>query len=79
VNQAVAQMDTVTQASAASAEECAAAAEELSGQAEQLQGVVRDLAPSWAAQRRRRRRYTRQRPVAPRASADARIEARRRT
>ena len=43
VNTAVAQMDKVTQASAANAEETAAASEELSGQAEQLRQVVRDL------------------------------------
>ncbi|HZZ43261.1 MAG TPA: methyl-accepting chemotaxis protein [Tepidisphaeraceae bacterium] len=43
VNDAVTQMDKVTQSNAAGAEESAAAAEELSAQAEQLQGIVRDL------------------------------------
>jgi len=43
VNTAVTQMDQVTQANAASAEECAAAAEQLSSQAEQLSGVVGEL------------------------------------
>jgi methyl-accepting chemotaxis protein len=43
VNTAVGQMDKVTQANAANAEESAAAAEELSGQAEQLRDMVRDL------------------------------------
>ncbi|MDB5297139.1 MAG: methyl-accepting chemotaxis sensory transducer, partial [Phycisphaerales bacterium] len=43
VTAAVGQMDRVTQAGAASAEEGAAAAEELSGQAEQLQQIVREL------------------------------------
>lgn len=43
VNTAVAQMDKVTQANAANAEESASAAEELSGQADGLQGVVGEL------------------------------------
>jgi methyl-accepting chemotaxis protein len=43
VNTAVAQMDKVTQANAASAEESAAASEELSGQAVQLNELVNEL------------------------------------
>jgi methyl-accepting chemotaxis protein len=43
VNTAVGQMDKVTQATAANAEESAAAAEELSAQAEQMAAVVREL------------------------------------
>jgi methyl-accepting chemotaxis protein len=43
VNTAVSQMDKVTQATAANAEESAAAAEELSAQAEQMKGYVSDL------------------------------------
>ncbi len=43
ISQAVAQMDTVTQSNAATAEETSAAAEELSSQAESLDGTVRRL------------------------------------
>lgn len=43
VNTAVAQMDKVTQSSAAEAEECAASAEELASQAESLRESVMDL------------------------------------
>ncbi len=43
INQAVGQMDKVTQQSAANAEEIAAASEELSAQAEQLRGCVVEL------------------------------------
>ena len=43
VNVAVTQMDKVTQASAASAEESAAASEELSSQAQELNSMVNDL------------------------------------
>ncbi|MGF1633703.1 MAG: hypothetical protein ACFCVE_07620, partial [Phycisphaerae bacterium] len=43
VNQAVGQMDKVTQQNAANAEESAAASEELASQAVQLQSVVGDL------------------------------------
>jgi methyl-accepting chemotaxis protein len=43
VNTAMAQMDKVTQSSAANAEESASASEELSSQAEQLRGVVGEL------------------------------------
>jgi methyl-accepting chemotaxis protein len=43
VNTAVGQMDKVTQATAANAEESAAAAEELSAQAQQMAGAVREL------------------------------------
>jgi len=43
VNAAVAQMDKVTQANAAGAEESASAAEELSSQAETVRSAVRDL------------------------------------
>jgi len=43
VNIAVAQMDKVTQQTAAGAEEAASAAEELSSQAETLRGMVREL------------------------------------
>ncbi len=43
INNAVSQMDKVTQANAASAEESASAAEELSGQAVQLTSIVREL------------------------------------
>ena len=43
VNTAVAQMDKVTQQTAANAEESAAASEELSSQARQLQGIVEEL------------------------------------
>jgi methyl-accepting chemotaxis protein len=43
INTSVGQMDKVTQANAASAEESASAAEELSAQAATLQDVVRDL------------------------------------
>jgi len=43
VSTAVAQMDKVTQDTAASAEECASAAEELSSQAVALQGAVNEL------------------------------------
>ncbi len=43
VNTAVAQMDKVTQANAASAEQAASAAEELTGQASQLDDMVMDL------------------------------------
>jgi len=44
INASIAQMDKVTQSSAANAEETAAASEELSAQAEQMAGVVGDLA-----------------------------------
>jgi methyl-accepting chemotaxis protein len=44
INTAVNQLDRVTQASAANAEETAAAGEELSGQARELDGMVRELA-----------------------------------
>jgi len=43
VNTSVAQMDKVTQSSAANAEQSAAAAEQLSSQAEQMASVVREL------------------------------------
>ncbi|TRZ43473.1 hypothetical protein D4S03_12170 [bacterium] len=43
VNTAVAEMDKVTQSTAASAEESAAASEELNAQAEQMKGYVEDL------------------------------------
>jgi methyl-accepting chemotaxis protein len=43
VNTAVGQMDKVTQANAANAEESASASEELNAQAEQMNGVVNDL------------------------------------
>jgi methyl-accepting chemotaxis protein len=43
VNTAVSQMDKVTQANAASAEESASAAEELSGQADRLNSFVQEL------------------------------------
>jgi methyl-accepting chemotaxis protein len=43
VNDAVIQMDQVTQSSAAQSEEAASAAEELNAQAEAMRGVVRDL------------------------------------
>ncbi|HLP76767.1 MAG TPA: methyl-accepting chemotaxis protein [Candidatus Paceibacterota bacterium] len=43
VNQAVGQMDKVTQSNAASAEECAASAEELNSQAHAMKGAVTDL------------------------------------
>ena len=43
VNIAVTQMDTVTQSTAANAEESAAAAEELNAQAEQMKGYVEEL------------------------------------
>ena len=43
INKAVSQMDQVTQANAASAEESASAAEELSAQAEELSSIVEEL------------------------------------
>jgi methyl-accepting chemotaxis protein len=43
INQAVGQLDHITQANAANAEESASASEELSGQAEELNGMVREL------------------------------------
>ena len=43
VNKAVAEMDKVTQQTAASAEESASASEELTAQAEQMKGYVGDL------------------------------------
>ena len=43
VNQAVTQMDRVTQANAASAEESASASEEMSAQAEQMKAIVGEL------------------------------------
>jgi methyl-accepting chemotaxis protein len=43
VNTAVTQMDKVTQANAANAEESASASEELSAQAEQMNGIVQEL------------------------------------
>ncbi len=43
VNTAVSQMDKVTQANAANAEESASASEELSAQAEQMSGIVNEL------------------------------------
>ena len=43
VNQAVTQMDRVTQANAASAEESASASEEMSAQAEQIKAIVGEL------------------------------------
>ncbi|MBN1344894.1 MAG: methyl-accepting chemotaxis protein [Phycisphaerae bacterium] len=43
VNTAVAQMDKVTQANAAGAEECASASEEMSAQAENVRAMVNDL------------------------------------
>ncbi|MEI8194362.1 MAG: methyl-accepting chemotaxis protein, partial [Phycisphaerae bacterium] len=53
VNTAVSQMDKVTQATAANAEESAAAAEELSSQAVQLNGGVEDLERLIHGRRRR--------------------------
>lgn len=43
INQAMTQMDTVTQQNAANAEESAASSEELNAQAEQMQDIVEDL------------------------------------
>jgi len=43
INQAVTQMDSVTQSSAANAEESASASEELSAQADELNAMVREL------------------------------------
>lgn len=43
INEAVSQMDQVTQSNAANAEETASAAEELNAQSEELMSVVRDL------------------------------------
>ena len=43
INNAVNEMDKVTQANAANAEECASAAEELNAQAETMKGFVEDL------------------------------------
>jgi methyl-accepting chemotaxis protein len=43
INQAMADMDKVTQAAAASAEEAASASEEMNGQAESMQAFVKDL------------------------------------
>ncbi len=40
IGSSITQMDSVTQANAAAAEECASAAEELSGQAEELNGMI---------------------------------------
>ncbi len=44
INKAVAEMDTVTQRTTASAEEAASASEELTARAEQMRGYVNDLA-----------------------------------
>jgi methyl-accepting chemotaxis protein len=44
VNRAVAEMDKVTQQTAANAEESAAAAEEMNAQAQQMKGYVEELA-----------------------------------
>jgi methyl-accepting chemotaxis protein len=54
VNTAMAQMDKVTQSSAANAEESASASEELSSQAEQLRGVVGELVALVGGSRGRR-------------------------
>jgi methyl-accepting chemotaxis protein len=63
VNQAVAQMDKVTQTNAANAEESASASEELNAQAESMLDVVGDLlalvAGALAAQRKKDDRSTR--------------------
>jgi methyl-accepting chemotaxis protein len=52
VNNAVAQMDKVTQQNAANSEESASAAEEMSSQAEELQGMVAQFRLSSVAQRK---------------------------
>jgi methyl-accepting chemotaxis protein len=71
VNTAVTQMDKVTQANAAAAEEPASASEELAAQATQMAGVVKDLMALVGRDDDRPAPVARARPAGPRLAAGA--------
>ncbi len=68
INDAVTQMDKVTQSNAGSAEEAASAAEELSAQSHALERVVDDLVALTGARRRNQRTNTQNQPASQPAS-----------